>query len=273
MIRKIAIKAKQLKSLLEISRTFENPLQILLLRLGILKLPYFPYRFQTPSGAYTMLARPTTTSMADLFVLREVLLHEDYKDVLRHLSKGPLTIVDVGANLGSFTIWLNRKIGVREAFCFEPEMDSQRLLKFNLSINQCPATVIPSAVGGKARTAKIALKRSSPGGTNIYHSAGPDSIDVPVLSFDTWLSATIANFDLLKLDCEGAEWEILQQISREQLRRFPVVIAEVHGDPENPSRPCDEFRLLMEKHGFKTVRFDGVPQGLYLGLRDDCQAI
>jgi len=110
---------------------------IALLRLGFVKLKYFPYAISNGRNSYLMLGRPTTTSAADFFVLREVLVDETYRDVLPLLPQKALRVVDIGANLGSFTIWLNQTAKVDEAFCFEPEPDSFRLLRFNLANNRC----------------------------------------------------------------------------------------------------------------------------------------
>ena len=126
-----------MKSVFQIRRHFQNPWLLILMRLGIIKTPYFLYRLRQGSHRYAMLARPTTTSCADLFILRDVLVDEAYRDVLPHLRKKNVRLLDIGANLGSFTLWLHRQVGVREAFCFEPEIDSFRLLNFNLALNEC----------------------------------------------------------------------------------------------------------------------------------------
>ena len=148
---------------------FKNPWLVALLRLGLVKLKYFPYTISKGGNSYLMLGRPEVSSTADFFVLREVLVEETYRDVLPLLRRGGLRVVDIGANLGSFTIWLSRVAKVDEAFCFEPEPDSFRLLRFNLAINGCGfAQALPKAAGGLSRTARIALKKDSPGGTNIY---------------------------------------------------------------------------------------------------------
>jgi hypothetical protein len=74
-------------------------------------------------------------------------------------------------------------------------------------------------------------------------------------------------FDVLKMDCEGAEWEIVNNTDPVQLARFSVVVAEVHGDPRKPERNVGEFPLLMEARGFRTVRWDRHAQGLYVGVK------
>jgi FkbM family methyltransferase len=260
-----------LRSFRQLRRHFENPFLIALLRLGFVRLRYFPYTIHKGPNTYRMLARPTTTSMADLFVLREVLVEETYRDVLPLLPRQGLRVVDIGANLGSFTIWLSKAAKVDEAFCFEPEPDSFRLLRFNLAHNGCGfAQTLEKAVGGESRAARIILKESSPGGTSIYGPA-PEGKQQPgnairVVALSEWLGETPGTFDLLKMDCEGSEWEIVRRTSQSDWARFHAVVAEVHGDPEG-LQPVEQFPALLETAGFRTARWDGKSQGLYVGVR------
>ena len=262
----------QLSALLSILRWFENPFLIVLLRLGIIRMPYFPYRIRKNGHQFVMLARPTTTSMADLFVLREVLVEETYKDILPFLTGSGLRVVDIGANLGSFTVWLRHRVDVREAYCFEPEPDSFRLLQFNLSKNDCSfAQPLPFAVGGEERTAQITLTTSSPGASSLYRAQANEGklpvTTIRVASFEKWLQGLEGSFDLLKMDCEGAEWEIIQKTNPKQFSRFKVVVAEIHGDPRNQAS-IEDFKSFMESIGFGTIRWDARAQGLYVGVRD-----
>jgi len=269
--------AAHLRSFWRLRENFANPLLIAALRLGLVKLRYFPYVIRKGRNSYLMLGRPTTTSMADLFVLREVLVEETYRDVLPLLPPRGLRVVDIGANLGSFTIWLSHSAKVDEAVCFEPEPDSLRLLRFNLANNGCGfARVLDQAVGGHPRTARIKLKEDSPGGTNIYRSATePDGAKwdaIEVVGFSEWLGQMPGVFDLLKMDCEGSEWEIVRGTRQPEFARFGVIVAEVHGDPEGLNA-VEDFAGLMESRGFRTVRWDRKPQGLYVGVRDQGAAV
>jgi len=264
----LRVQYDHLKSIFEIRRHFKNPWLIVLLRLGIIRLPYFLHRITKDTRQYALLARPTTTSCADLFILRDVLITEAYKDILPYLGRN-IRFLDVGANLGSFTLWLHRTIGVREAFCFEPEPDSFRLLNFNLALNDCHAAkTLECAIGGKTRTAKIALKESSPGGTSLYggYTTNAQATSISVIALQEWLAKVEGDFDLLKLDCEGSEWEILDKTDPKQFERFPVLLAEAHGDPVS-NRPVSELRRLAEKVGYRTVRWDDRGHGLYIGVR------
>jgi FkbM family methyltransferase len=210
----LRVQRDHVKSVFEIRRHFQNPWLIVLMRMGLVKVPYFLYRLKNGAHHYSILARPTTTSMADLFILREVLIKEAYADVLPWLPRRKIRFLDIGANLGCFTLWMHRRLGVSEAFCFEPEPDSFRLLNFNLALNECTtARSLRCAIGGKSRQAMLALKETSPGGTNLYaeYNKFADAKPVSVVAFQEWLQEVDGEFDLLKMDCECSEWEIIDQ--------------------------------------------------------------
>jgi FkbM family methyltransferase len=244
------------------------------MRLGLLHIPFFPYRIKTNYGPVTMLARPGNVSMGDLFVLRELFIDETYGHLLPLVGEGPLRVVDIGANLGSFVVWLHRRHGVGEAFCFEPEPTSFQLCRFNLSENGCNfAEVAQRAVGGEARRINLQRAGNRPGAVSIYNASADDArtVQVDVVAFDQWMGAVAGEFDILKLDCEGAEWEILDHTPAEQLRRFRIIVAEVHGD-DSGKHTVEDFPRLLEERGFRTVQWDNRAQGVYLGVREKSSA-
>jgi FkbM family methyltransferase len=261
----------KLKALGQIWRHFENPLLVSMLRFGIVRLPFFAYRLRTTDGKrVTMLARPGTMSLADLFVLREVFVEETYKDILPLLPARPLSVLDVGANLGSFCIWLAGRHGIVRGVCFEPDPSSFRLCRFNLAVNNCPQVdAIPKAVGGSERVIEMRVNTSRPGGNSIYSAAsGHDEIaQVEVIAFSECFSTTGTDvIDVLKMDCEGAEWEIVDKTPPQVWQRFSLIVAEIHGDSTQQFRP-DDFPKMMEARGFETKRWDGGHMGLYIGVR------
>jgi FkbM family methyltransferase len=258
--------ALKVRGFLDVFRCFRNPFLVVLLRFGVLRMPFFLYRIRSKGLAVQMLGRPAATSLGDLFVLRELFIEETYRDLLPLLPKRSVTVLDVGSNLGSFMIWLHRRHGISRGFTFEPEPTSFQLCRFNLFNNSCPATAISAAMGGQARKIQMIVGRERPGGLSIYARSDSDSetADVDVLAFDDWLEINREPFDVLKLDCEGAEWEILDCTPIEVFSRFTVVVAEVHADGKHP---VDSFPQLMTDRGFQTVRWDGHSHGLYIGMR------
>jgi FkbM family methyltransferase len=254
----------------EILRHFRNPFLVLFLRLGLLKLPVFLYRIVKGPRQYSMLARPTSNSMADLFVLREVFVDETYRDVLSLIENKPIRVVDVGGNIGSFTVWLSRNRPLLDSFCFEPDPTSFSLCRYNLNGNGCSSVnAIPKAVGGKSRQIQMRVNTTRPGGNSIYADASNqdgEHATIDVIAFGEWLSTLQGDFDVLKLDCEGAEWEIVDETPSGAWQRFAVIVAEIHEEPSQRHQP-DDFPKLMEARGFETTRWDGGHMGLYIGRR------
>jgi len=266
-VKSPAYRIAQVRSLLRIFKSYGNPWLMLWLRLGWLRIKYFPFAIRSVHGNFTMLGRPATQSMADQFTLQEVFLREDYQDILPLLPARPLRVVDVGANIGAFTVWLKSRHELGEVFCFEPEQASRRLLRANLALNDCEVHVLAEALGGTSRTTSITPNLDHPQATNIYkrQENRADAQTIRVVALREWLAATPGDFDLLKLDCECAEWEIVASTTREDLRRFKVVVIEVHGDMRETPQPVSAFARLMEERGFETIRWDNVTHGLYIG--------
>jgi hypothetical protein len=91
--------------------------------------------------------------------------------------------------------------------------------------------------------------------------------EVEVLAFGQWLQKTLGSFDVLKMDCEGSEWEFFRRTNPSASARIQGVIDEVHTDPQGLSA-AEEFGSLAETAGFRTVRWDRKCTGLYVGVRN-----
>ncbi len=262
----------KIQAWLEILGHFGNPVLVTILRLGLLKLPVFPYRITSRGATYKLLARPESIKHSDLNILRTVLVEEEYKLLREFLPKGPLRMVDIGANLGSFTMWIEKIRGLSEAFCFEPDPGSFNLCRFNLAANDCVAAVaIPMALGGASREIDMWVSSNQPCSHNIYgkpSGVAHETKKVQVLALKEWLESVEGDFDLLKMDCEGAEWEILRNTPRESLRRFKLILAELHGDPTQDT-PITECRRILEEAGFETLLDENRYHGLYIARRKE----
>jgi FkbM family methyltransferase len=251
---------------------FQNPLLILLTRLGWIKVAYCSYHIRKEQCVYEMLGRPVSNAGGDLMVLREVLIEETYKSILELLPPRPIRIVDVGANIGAFTIWLHRQCGVLEGFLFEPDLDSFSICQFNLNQNGCDDIRLDrQAIGGITREAEMWVNSAQPARSSLCRqSLNGRTQKTHVISLSDWLKTVPGDLDLLKLDCEGSEWEILDAGAK-AFSRFGLVVAEVHRDLSG-KHDIGDFPASLTKHGFTTLRWDARSNGLYIGRRDSCSA-
>jgi len=143
-------------------------------------------------------------------------------------------VVDVGANIGAFSLWAHHLGAVVTAI--EPEPETFGALAAN---SRDRFGLVHAAVVGNAKpTARLYLSpirstrhsllaRKVTSGERL-----PEFVDVPALT----LAAVVGpGCDLLKLDCEGAEFETILAADDDVLRRAQRVIIEFHrvaGEPE-----------------------------------------
>ena len=212
----------------------------------------------------------------DLWILREILAEETYRPILQLLPPRPLRVVDIGAHIGAFTVWLHRQHDVAEAFCFEPDADSFSLCQFNLYQNGCRnVRLCERALAGSTRESEIWINPIAHARSSLYSNRVIDPTlygrkvtesaiehrKIKVISLSDWLQTVEGDFDLLKIDCEGAEWEMLDATPI-AFTRFLTIVAEVHDDPSGMHNR-QEFAGILCEHGFTTVIFDR----LFIGQR------
>ena len=188
-----------------------------------------------------------------LTIFEEVWVDQNYLPPGWRMPAGGV-VVDIGANVGVFSVWAVRRAGARRVIALEPSESSVVALRANLVRNGLPeVTVCPKAVG--ARRGRALLYRRGPPAMNTLFSTdaagshfqelGP----VEVVTLDDVFSAfAVERCDLLKLDCEGSEYDILSAASARTLGAIQAVAAEYHiglnsGDPE-------ALRGLLESSGF-----------------------
>jgi FkbM family methyltransferase len=252
---------KKAEQSLAMLRYFRTPFLPILARLGIFHLDYCSYDIRKNGHSYRLIARPLGGDQA---ILREMFLNESYAAILPVLPDRPLRVLDIGAHIGSFTLWLTQQRAVAEAYCFEPDPDSFNLCRFNLA-QQPNVQVIMSAIGGRTRRSAISIDPAAHSRSTIVEDMGrasnTRSIDITILSFAEWLADHPGSFDLLKMDCEGAEWEILRTCP-EVFSRFSTIIAEIHYDPVERRTNAD-FARSMQQLGFRVIPLEH----LFLGTK------
>jgi FkbM family methyltransferase len=137
-------------------------------------------------------------------------------------------VVDCGANVGAFAVWA-AAVGA-SVDAYEPHPLTFDWLERNtagLAVRCVRAAVVAAAPPG----GMVALGVDP--GADTHHSLGGAgaTIDVPAVSLE---AAIGAGCDLLKLDCEGAEFELIAETPGETLRRARRIACEIHdwiGDP------------------------------------------
>lgn len=93
---------------------------------------------------------------SDILVLKQVFLNREYKPLVDFIKDNPnistLRVIDAGANVGYFTIYLRAELKNATIICVEPDTGNASLLKENLEslINNGEVFVVQGALMGKS---------------------------------------------------------------------------------------------------------------------------
>ena len=144
------------------------------------------------------------------------------------------TVVDIGANNGMFSIYAGHKAKRGRVYAFEPEETNFNKLMRNIQINKM-RNIIPDqkAVSDDDGIKDFFIFDSSLGGNSFFN----EKIDegkgiarkslVETVSFKNLMIENVHHIDFLKMDCEGAEYEILFSMGN-LLKRISKMALEVH---------------------------------------------
>ncbi|HEY0794200.1 MAG TPA: FkbM family methyltransferase [Acidisarcina sp.] len=140
-------------------------------------------------------------------------------------------VFDVGANIGLFSIFAALS-GAKAVYAFEPSSESFAKLKQNISANGLENIVIPT---NKAVTNRGGEVVSFPRSSSPYNSltgtpAGGDCDQVLTVTLEDFMRDNgIPQIDLLKMDCEGAEFSIVPALTGDMIHRISKIRMECHG--------------------------------------------
>lgn len=166
----------------------------------------------------------------DLWIIKETCLDRDYEVYGTPLQPG-WTVLDIGAALGDFAISAARRFPSMEVHAVEPFPESFALLQANRDLNQVQNLHLhPLAISAGA--AELLLETGS--GSAVRHStaqaaATSQQLRVQSRSLGHLLQELgLARVDLLKMDCEGAEYDILLHAESDTLQRIQRIVMEYH---------------------------------------------
>jgi FkbM family methyltransferase len=139
------------------------------------------------------------------------------RNSLQRIVRPGMTVLDVGANLGLYTVLLSRLVGpTGRVIAFEPDPHHVALLTKNCALNGC-ANVEAHNVALGSGSGRLALRRRFfNSGANTLGNADrkqfPTEVAVDVVSLDEFLP--MLRPDLVKIDVQGWEVDVLSGMQR-----------------------------------------------------------
>jgi FkbM family methyltransferase len=206
------------------------------------------------------LAAVLRSGTSDFQVFDEMFVHDIYKRTLARIQPGDV-VIDIGAQCGLFTLAVASR-GAR-VLSFEPLEDNFNLMGENVALNGFEDRVrcFNLAVSGKSGSLDLWVCKGDTGGSTGYPTIHPqwfdgeklkDSVERKTFRCITLQQVmdyepSVRSYRCLKIDCEGSEYEIIQNVQDERLRRFDIIVIECH-----PNGSMRDLADRMKKAGFFT---------------------
>ncbi len=206
-------------------------------------------RFEVPDSLYQ--------------VFKEIFMADVYEiDTLAsHLPAAPV-VIDIGANAGFFDIQLLSKVEKATIYAYEPMPANVKALRQTLEQNprlKQSMNVFQMAVTGQALD-KLDLYAEAEENNQVvasvfsgFNGNNTQKITVPCITLtDIIRQNDLQSIDLLKLDCEGSEYDILYHTEPELIKRISRMVIEVH-DLDDDRNNIGTFNQYIRSLGYATT--------------------
>lgn len=146
---------------------------------------------------------------------------------------GVRVVLDIGANIGIAALYFARSFPNAAVHAFEPDPGNVEVLRANAA-GEPRLQVHPFALGAEDGELEL-FDSDDPANRGGFSGYGQGinrarSKKVPLRHAGRALAALgIARADVIKIDTEGAEWEILTALDPALLRSARVIMGELHG--------------------------------------------
>jgi FkbM family methyltransferase len=151
-------------------------------------------------------------------------------------------IVDVGANVGFSLLRFGREYPAAKFEAFEPHPGHLDSLRRNLAANDMTNRVLLHSAAAGAADGALYLTDNASSSTVVCKA---DTDTIPVRLVDFFAAIEPGRIDLLKMDCEGGEWDILMD---QRFRTLDVgaIVLEWHARINRPHADQEISRRLQE---------------------------
>lgn len=178
-------------------------------------------------------------------------------EVVKELIKAG-TVVDIGAHKGLFTCFAARY--AERVIAFEPDPANFRFLSRNIRINRLHnVSLYNEAVSDEEGIQNFIVSDRSTASHTFYpsaHTGQGREIAVTCKSIDQVIRAHgLKKISVLKMDCEGSEYDILYQISDRSLASIDTLLIEIHESPTIPHKKDELVDCLKRRH-FEVREYD-----------------
>ena len=192
-----------------------------LIYLNIIKRDFVT--FQTNSDLKMKIRVKST----DLMQLTTIWLTREYEVPGFEIKKDD-TIIDVGGHIGLFMLFCEQFCDKGKIYCFEPVLNNYRIFLDNIKLNDFK-NVFSFNMAVSKQDGNIPLYLNDDASGHSIFLKNSDSIQVKSITLQKIFDLnSIKKCNLLKLDCEGSEYEIINSLPDSYFSMIDKMIIEYH---------------------------------------------
>ena len=160
-------------------------------------------------------------------------------------------VIDVGAHIGLFALFASQNCKNGKIFCFEPIKDNFKILTENVHLNNLKNVHLNNEVVSKEDGFVNIYLNKDQSGHSIYKKTS-EKIRTKSVSLETFFIENITKCNFLKLDCEGAEYEIIESLSDKSMKKIEKICLEYH-DVNNKKEKLEKLISKLKANFFDIV--------------------
>lgn len=232
---------------------------------GITRIPFVP-------GAYDFIVKrfhPAQISVDGMKIyldkddsMRLSVFDSPYEKeyaLYHRVVKGGWNVIDVGANIGYFTHVFSRLVGEKgRVVAFEPFPEAFALLKKSAEANGLKnVSLEPLALSDTIGKSTLYLSDKNFGDNSLVERKGENGVLIRTTTLDAYAKEKgITRIDMVKIDTQGAEYEVLKGMAAVIRNFHPAILCEIW-PPMSGKEKSLELLSLLSSEGYTFETEDG----------------
>ena len=210
-------------------------------------------RFQESSVTFLGKSLKFSDNEAFIGMVNEIFIKKNY--MFNSDDDAPL-IIDCGANIGLSAIFFKQIYPNSKIICFEPDPKIFEMLKYNLEqFNYSDIQTYNNAVW--VRNEKLRFQTDNSWGGKIVSNDSKNYINIDALDLNNFLKQKV---DFLKIDIEGAEYEVIINCKDLISKNVKNIFFEWHSF-SNKGQVLGSLLSFFEKSNFRYHLKEASPKG------------
>jgi FkbM family methyltransferase len=191
-----------------------------------------------------------------LQIARRAKFEELETEVLLSYVQPHSTLLDIGANIGYYTVEVARKATFGKVISFEPDPANFALLQRNVALNQVKNTVLHNAaISDRAGHMRLYKHPFNTGDYRLYNDGDfKEFVDVPTLRLDDVITERV---DMIKIDVQGFEYFAMKGAEQILKQYKPLILTEFWPRGlTNSGITAKAYLDLLKDNGYQPRRVD-----------------